>query len=326
MLLEHFPVFVRTTTILLIPFLVIAVTEAALFLADYRVEGERSVLQMVFSSLAPLNWTAILIGTIFTRGVISLLIAQILLAPLKRVRAELVFSLLRRMLGPTFIATVIVGITMVLPASLGLSLIQTGTAAARAMGAAAPWDGVLSLHSGGAILLGAILLVVAYHFACELMQLANAVLAEERPIRDAIRRSRELRRRAPADTIAVGLFVLILPMLPALVIPLFGLGSAGPVLTVVVAACVILFRIVTITINAVLVAMLYFKARLTAGEPIEDVLRCQYVTEPPPKTLWQQRLDVSLQTLRSGSRLPGDSGSGSGSGSSSGSRERPSRP
>ncbi|MBK6426113.1 MAG: serine/threonine protein kinase [Blastocatellia bacterium] len=96
MLIEHAPVFFRTTAILLTPFIVLVAAEALIYFTLVESDEYGSTARLAMSALGPLNWIVILLGTIFARGVITLLIGQILLAPLKKLRVELVFSLLKR--------------------------------------------------------------------------------------------------------------------------------------------------------------------------------------------------------------------------------------
>ena len=321
MLIEHAPVFFRTTAILLTPFIVLVAAEALIYFTLVESDEYGSTARLAMSALGPLNWIVILLGTIFARGVITLLIGQILLAPLKKLRVELVFSLLKRMLVPALQAAVIIGLAALLPATIGFGLFKVLVFPSLVPAHSTMESIVVAMGTAGAVALGVSLLGIAYLVACETTQLANVILVEGLPIRQALRRSRELRRRTTPDTLVVGLFVL-LPLLTPTVIELVQWKIvSGPTTGGIAAATVCALRLVVITFNAVLIATLYFKQRLTAGESIEAVLACQFVSEPPPKTAWQQRLNVSLESLRSGDRSTYTSGvrSGARSGARSGS-------
>ena len=323
MLIEHLPVFLRTTAVLLTPYFILVAAEALLFLSLLEVEDDSSVARLALGALAPLNWTLILVGTIFARGIITLLIAQILLAPLKKLRVELVFSLLKHMLVPVLQAAAIIGVAAVFPASIGIALIKAVLLPSFVPGHTLPGTIAAMIGDAGTIVLGTIVLAVAYAVACELLQLATVILVEKLPIAAAIRRSRELRRRATPDSLVVAVFV-ILPLVTPTVIELMQSDLVrGPVAGAIAAAAIFLLRLVFVTFNAVLIATLYFKQRQTAGESIEAVLACQYVSEPPPKTMWQQRLSVSLESLRSGDRSSYASGLRSGARSGAGKDSQP---
>lgn len=314
---EHLPEFLRTTALLVSPYFVLVVAEALLYLALLEDGIHVPTARTALEALGPLNWLVILLGTIFSRGVITLLIGQILLVPLKKLRVELVFSLLKRMLIPAIKVAMIVGISGVLPATIGLGLLKVAIFPSL-VGAHSSMAALAStLGTSGSILLGASLLVVAYVVACETMQMANVVLVEGISVRQALHRSRELRRRTASDTLVVGLFILVALLTPTVVEVMQWDVVRGPFVVAIAATTICLLRLAAITFNAVLIATLYFKQRQTAGESIEAVLACQFVSEPPPKTVWQQRLNVSLESLRSGDRT---SFSGLRSGARSGAR------
>lgn len=302
MYLEHFTLFVRTTAVLLAPYFLVVAIETAFALVLVETMSDGRVLPAIVNSLALLSWTAILVGTIFGRGVSTLLIAQIMLAPLRKVRATLVFSRLRSRMIPALQATFLLGLGVVLPATVGVRMLEHGIRVINAPEQSMIGSHSMAVDAFGPITFGAALVILAYVVACDLLQLANAVVAEALPIRVAIRRSRELRRRAPGDTLAVGLFVLFLPVIPTVLELWLREEVLDPILIVLFVLAIAVFRVATIALNAVLVAVLYVKERHTAGESIDAVLSCQYVSEPPPQTLWQQRLNVSLESLRSSSK------------------------
>ncbi len=302
LLIEHFPVFVRTTSVLLIPYFLLVTIELLLFVTLVEEDAFSPALRVAAGTLGPLNWMMILLGTIFSRGVITLLTGQVLLAPLKKLRPELVYSLLKRMIVPALQGAALIGMLAVLPASIGFGLVKT--LLFPLLASAHTTTGMVAslLGPAGTLAVGTGLVLFAYFSACELLQLANVILVEKLPIRQAIRRSRELRRRATPDSLVVSVFVLLPLMMPNVVDLLQSGVVDGPVGGTVGAFVLCLSRLLAVTFNAAIIATLYFKQRQSAGESIEAVLACQYVSEPPPKTMWQQRLNVSLESLRSGDR------------------------
>jgi hypothetical protein len=124
-----------------------------------------------------------------------------------------------------------------------------------------------------------------------------ALLVENRGVRDAVKRSRELSLRSRRDVRAVAT-VSILPLavsslLLSMTFKLFDLAgdsTAAKVVELVVSTTILLF---THPYIAVLTGLLYLKLRQTEGESIEEVLDQQFVDEELPRSRWQQRLSGS---------------------------------
>jgi hypothetical protein len=300
--LEHLPVFVGATAALLAPyFAVLAATLAVDGLRHGGVVGPDTAafaLRVLFvAELATLMLAAIL-----TRGVSLLVIAQILLAPLKRVRIAFALEALRRLLWPSLQGVAAWALLFVVPTLLAI-------ACARAAGALlASGERVEAVTLALAAVASA---AVGFKYLCDTLQLAGVILAEGLGLRAALGRSRELARRIPADTRLVAAINVGLAALPIALGPeLEALREtfAGAAATIVALA---VYRLLVTAVMAVLVGVLYFKQREANAESVESLLGPQQPTARETSK-WQQRLDLSLMSLRASGSQPDLPGADSG--------------
>ena len=287
--LERFPLVFRFTSVLLAPFYAVVLLELSLaLLAAYgrlHVPGGAASIAFAVAEMALL-----IVGGTLARGVAVLVVAQTLLAPLKKARVSIALSVLYRFWSAVSTSTLVVLVLVVVPLLLGIACGRAGLAAL-------PHDAV-----GGMTLLAvaAAGLAVALASWCETMQFTSAILAEGLGWREALRRSRQLGRRTATETLLLAATSLVIVGVPSVVGPwLESLRVTVPGLVLSVAGLA-LYRHVTVAILAIMVAVLYFKQRVMEGEPIEPILDQQFLAEPPPRSRWQKRLEVSLASRQAG--------------------------
>jgi hypothetical protein len=144
------------------------------------------------------------------------------------------------------------------------------------------------------LLAGAPLLWLALRKWIDYQLFPIVLLVEDRPVREGLRRSRDLSRRSRREVAAVAVASLvplaIASVFTAMLYRLFGLTPdllVAKLVDYVGSAPILLFADPFIS---VLAGLLYLKLRQTEGESIEDTLACQFVDEEPPRSRWQQRL------------------------------------
>src|SRR5581483_7453556 len=117
--------------------------------------------------------------------------------------------------------------------------------------------------------------------------------------RNAVRRSKELVKRARLTVIAIVLIHLLLPALLGLLFTAaFGIKSRhmgeGAKLSVRVGELIpTIIKIFTLPLLSMLTALLYLKVRQLGGERFNQMLD-QFESEEAPRTRWQQRMRERL--------------------------------
>jgi hypothetical protein len=284
---EHYPTLFRVGLVAMLPY-VVASTLLALFLMAGRAGMVPPGLEGVGRALLFGACIATLaIGTVLSRGLYVLVLAQSILGRQRGVRIDLALSTLRRYIVPTLGAAVIVAALFAVP----LQLTQAG--AGRAAGAWAAGEIVSALAwalASCAGLLGALTVAVYIQFY------PIVILVENLAFRTGLRRSRALVRRLPRDATLVAVTAVALALLLTVFSPVAELGEHGSGAGVPGYLLEMAVRLAVVPVASGLVAALYIKARQAGREPLDDLLDIQYVRGEAPRTTWQQRVIVPLRS------------------------------
>ncbi len=321
----HYPLFLRISFVASLPyFLVNAVDVTNAVLARTGVASAFASDLLDF----PLLLLSILTGflaSVVSKGVTTLMLAQLLLAPLRRPRARLAASVflrhLGRIAGGAFLVSALVVVPLILGGfALGLAVFFAGTAfdvdirfGGMALGYQA--DSTSAIGTTESIAIGAaaavaavVLLWLALRNWISYQLFPIVLLVESRRVREGLTRSRRLSLRARREVVAVA-FASLAPMVAASLLSatLYHLlsltaNTAGAKVVDLLGSAPIM--ILTDPFVSVLAGLLYLKLRQTDGESIEDVLDCQFVDEEQPRSRWQQRLSsgalLATPSARSG--------------------------
>jgi hypothetical protein len=190
------------------------------------------------------------------------LVVQAIVAPLQPLRARTAWTVIRRRWRPFALATV---------------LVVTAT------------------------LVGSLLLVVpGLLFACAHALYAPAIVMEDRPVRAALRRARDLARRAPTTVLIITALQFTLPILVWIAsVDLnvtfaldehwnpgefgFGFSTSGAVVPYQ------LLNVVVTPLTGTMTALLYLKTRHAGGESLRDAAE-RLAGVDIPRSRWQQRM------------------------------------
>lgn len=290
----HSGQFLKLAFLFLLPSLALAVLR---FLMDAAVAVDATTEEAaarVQAVLWVLDVVVALVIGIAARGVFVLVLAQILLAPMREVRVKLAYDVLFRAFAPSLCAALLILATVVGPLVGGYYLATAAPTAVSAwlMEAGYGVSAALAARTAG-VLLAAACWYLGFRFWVAFLQVPSLILVESLRVNAAIRRSIELGRRLPADTLLIGFISLAVPgvimLLVAQAEPLLpGLLGEGTKIALTMIA-----RLASSAVVPVLAAVLYLKLRQAGGESIEEVLNSQFVTEEPPRARWQRRLDIS---------------------------------
>jgi serine/threonine protein kinase len=298
---EHYPLFLGIVFVAGAPFLcvnVLQVLNVAL--------RESAVISNVAGGVAafPLLVLGLIAGfftSVVSKSMAATVLAQLLLAPLRKAKVRVAASVLKRHLGR--IALGALRVSSVVMGLFALGLLTGGFAfyfLTTALGSVPePWVGPAAAGVSSVVLAVASVLLVRLGFRkwIDFQVFPIVLLVENRGVRDAVKRSRELSLRSRRDVRAVAT-VSIVPLavsstLLSMTFKLFELAgdsTAAKIVELVVSTTILLF---THPYIAVLTGLLYLKLRQTEGESIEEVLDQQFVDEELPRSQWQQRLSGS---------------------------------
>jgi serine/threonine protein kinase len=284
---EHYPTLFRVGLVTMLPYLA-ASTLLALFLEAVRSDVIPPGLETGGGVLLfGLCIATLALGTVLSRGLYVLVLAQSIFARHRGVRIDLALGTLRRFILPTLGAAAIVASLFAIP----LQLAHLG--AGRATGA---WDAGQIVPALAWAIASCAGLLAALAIAVHIQFYPIVILVENLSLRAGLRRSRALMRRLPRDATIVAVMAVVMAVLLTAYSPVAGLsagahgvGAASYLLEMVV-------RLAVVPIASGLVAALYIKARQAGREPIDDLLDIQFVRGETARTTWQQRVIVPLRS------------------------------
>jgi serine/threonine protein kinase len=255
---EHFPSFLRISLLVHIPLIVLAIAQTANDLAKEQLPS------LVYNIAAVVLGLSMFIVQLLTYGVISgvtvLIVLQLIIAPLRPVQIGAAFRHLRRRAKP-FITT-----------ALLILLLQ---------------------------FLGFFLLIIGFFIISVRYTLYSpVVLVENLRNRAAMRRAKELMRRARGTVIAVFMIHFLLPVITQGVIVqlLIGITDSRSAFTHTIGTrLALLVNILLVPLMSVMTALVYLKTRRAGGETTDELL-AQF-EESAPRTNWQQRMRERLTSV-----------------------------
>jgi hypothetical protein len=255
---EHFPSFLRISLLAHIPLIVIAIAQTANELA------KDYMLPIAHNVLTGVLGLLAFIVQLLAYGVISgvtvLIVLQLIIAPLRPVQTGAAFRHLKRRAKP-FITT-----------ALLILLFQ---------------------------FLGFFLFIIGFFIVSVRYTLYSpVVLVENLRNRAAMRRARELMRRARGTVIAIFMIHVLLPMFTQALIVQFltGITRSRSAFTVTIGGrLALMLNILIVPLMSVMTALVYLKTRRAGGETTDELL-AQF-EESAPRTNWQQRMRERLTSV-----------------------------
>ncbi len=263
---EHFPTFLRLSLLAHLPIIFIV---ALVFLYDLM------SARKVFSTTANIALTILLnlllafaqyLASAVIAGVTVPLVIQLFVAPLRPLRIRTAFRILKKRLRPFMLTTLLVG---------AMSLIGL----------------VLAV-------IPAFFVLVRYHLY------GPVVLMEGLEKRAALRRAKELMRRARRTVIIILLIQFAIPFGAQFIITRLAGGFSGEKVGAggkVIARLAILINIFIVPLISILTALVYLKVRQAGGESVKETLD-QFEDEDTARSQWQtqmrERLSLHTRTTR----------------------------
>jgi hypothetical protein len=244
------------------------------------------------------------------RGLSAVLISQLTLAPMRKVRLRIALGLVRRrvrvfvLAGLTFLGFTVVPISLFLGLLIAaLSAVVAGMPAITAVG--------MFVAAAGAGWL-------AIHWMVRTALLPVVVLVEDLGAAASFRRAAQLSRRVGRTLAAVSLLLLLLFAISN------GLSAAlryapamlsnralahWPALEFGSNLVAVLFDAAIAPIFAIVHAVLYIKARQAGGETLDEIVDLPFVEQELPRTRWQLRMqssEIRRQTAEVNQKIPSD--------------------
>ncbi|HQR37257.1 MAG TPA: hypothetical protein PLF26_02560, partial [Blastocatellia bacterium] len=311
---DHYPLFLRISFLALLPYLMVRVVD----LANFGLEASGAVSHVVTGlTVIPLLFLALVtsfLASVVSRGVATLVLAQLLLAPLSKARVRLAVSAIRPRLvtiargavagfvvviGPLIVAFIAFGFTIFFGGMMFELVDEQWVRPA--------WAAVLCVIAAG------VTVPLAWYALRQLVryQLFPVVLlVEDLGVRAGLRRSRELAHRSMRDVASVTV-VTFLPLLFSSVVTSTLYALTGLTAGSVPARLVDLFASAPIVILAdpfvsVMTGLLYLKLRRAEGERVEDILNRQFADQEAPQRRWQ--VILSSGSLSQSSPVRSDGG------------------
>ena len=255
---ERFPIFFRIAVLAYLPVIGVTLLQILFSFLNARDAMPKAVAITLIIILALLSTIVNFLAPSIISGLTALLVTQWFLAPLRPVNLGGALAVLRKKAWPFFTTGLLV-----------TTLFVVGC--------------ILFLLPG---------LIVLSRYALY----APIVLVEGLKNRAAMRRSRELTRRAPRTVWTVVLLHLLIPMsISALVGGLIALGKkAGLNVGAELAGIVpVLFNILLTPLLSITTALLYLKMRKAGGETLEGT-SALFEQQDAPRSKWQQRMRERL--------------------------------
>lgn len=267
---EHFPKFFRVSLLVMLPIITISLLDVANVILSRRGIIPAGTSGVLTICLGVLSVLGGFVASSIIVGVTIRLVNQLFLAPLRPIELRLAFAALKKRLRP-FIATALI--------------VLIGT------------------------LLRMILLIVPgviYYINSSLA--ASVVMMENLRGRAAIRRSRELVKRARPTVIGVIAMQYLIPIFfSSLVASIFSLalhGNPGQrhLATKIIQVVTQMINVLVVPLISTLSSLLYLKTRAAGGESLADAfIRLQEEEQPSKK--WELRIRERMHSSTTASRL-----------------------
>ncbi|HEX8140471.1 MAG TPA: protein kinase [Pyrinomonadaceae bacterium] len=290
---EHFPTFLKISLLAHAPLIVI---EGLLFWNDVALTkrlGPPALLVSTTIILSLLTFVVNFLTHSVIVGMTVLIVMQLIIAPLRPVKAREVFAVLKARWRPFLSTSIRVTIRLLLGFALGAVLLFIPGLVM-----------MIRYKLYVPFILGIVLacipgLVIMIRYTLYV----PVVLIEGLEKKAALKRARELMRRSRLTVIIVVLLQLSIPFLISTIVGRFAIASVrdrnsiAPKIYIRLAA---LLNIFVIPLISIMGALLYMKMRQIGGEPLTDILK-HLETGDRPRSKWQQRMRARLSlSTRSG--------------------------
>jgi hypothetical protein len=287
---ENLPVFIRLFAVAYAPLVIIRLIKLGMELAGDPLPASVMIVWnysfvLVFASIATFFASAIV------RGVSALLLAQLAVAPLRPLRINLAFSVLRQQVRSLFLGALIyLGL-----ASIPL-LVFFVAFDAFANGSAFVLRGetstALKLETAGAlaVAIGAGYFLLRNFVTYSLFPIV--LLVENSGVIQALKRSSALVGRGRDAVVPVAVVESMqwaVPMTVSFAVAAI-LGS-WEIRAIVVVATATVTELLVSPVVSIAYAMLYLKLRQAGGESVDDALDEQYVKQDVHRTSWMRRME-----------------------------------
>jgi serine/threonine protein kinase len=314
----HMPLFLRIAVLAGLPYFVVHTLELTNGWFGDAGLAPTVVTVVILIALMALTIVTRFLASVLSKSLAALVVAQVLLAPLRKPRVRVAGTHLVRQLGKIASGAFALSGIVLLPLFASVGFLALGLAIGQSrFGWSVDVDPSLAAlrfgdgARGGGI--GIVALVAAFALSLSAAgyalkkwidyQLFPIVLVvEDLGVRAGLARARDLAGRSRREVRAVALAALVPLTAAAAAVAMFHsllgvepMSIAGRLLDLTVSAPIMILADPFIS---VLAALLYLKLRESAGEPIEDVLECQFVDEEAPRSRWQQRLSSGVRSGR----------------------------
>lgn len=286
---DNFDTFLRLFAIAFVPVIGLRLLRSASHFFEASAPQWFTVTWNVVFGVIALGIATFLAAAI-SRGVSAMLLAQLAVAPLRKVRIHLALSALRKRIGPLLLGSVVYLGIVAVPLAIFITTLRWGLAGAPHM-FEGPGRTMRMVRVGGEFLLAAASGYVAFRNFITYALFPVVLLLEGLGVRAALERSRALVSRGrrfilPIAFIEFGEYVL------EVVLGLFFMSlslnwTLDKVLNIASDAGL---ELLVVPIEAVAYAMIYLKLRQAGGESLDEMLDEQFVEQEIPKTKWMQRM------------------------------------
>lgn len=286
---EHFAVFWRLMVIALGPLIVIRLLKLGTDLLGSEVAFFGSAVWqvgfgLVFAGLAMFYAAALM------RGVSALLLTQVMVAPLGRVRMSIGKTLIRRRFsrmldGGLWYLMLVIAPLVVFLVSMG-TFLEVASA-----GLYGGFDVRLALITVVSLVIAGVSGSLTFRNVVNTSMLPITILIEGVPVRDAFRRSRELVARARQMIVPVAMVELLgYAAILTFSVVAFGVVFDRLLARVLTEVFAIALEGLLLPLLGVAYAGLYLKLRQAGGENIHLLLDDKYVRRELPKTKWMEQM------------------------------------
>lgn len=255
---EHFPSFMRVSLLAHIPLIALAILATVNDLAEGQMPRAAHIAATGIIGLLSFIVQLLAYGVI--SGVTALVVLQLIIAPLRPVQIGSAFRYLKRRAKP-FLTT-----------ALLILLFQ---------------------------FLGFFLCIIGFFIVSVWYTLYSpVVLVENLRNRAAMRRAKELMRRARMTVIVIFMIHLLLPITTQAIIVQLLVGIAeneAAFMSAIGQRLALMLNILFVPLMSIMTALVYLKTRRAGGETTDDLL-AQLEDDAAPRTHWQQRMRERLTT------------------------------
>jgi hypothetical protein len=301
---ENLPTFLRLFLVAYTPLFAIRVVKLIVALTLTGVVPDRVMFAWDVGFGTIVAGVATFLAAAVSRGVASLALAQLIEAPLQKVRIKVALGVLTKRVRPLLLGSVAFLLLIILPLSIFIESLNAfmDDWSVVASGYLDPRRELFGLAEL-AIAIGSFYVTFSNLVSYSLFPIA--LLVEGKGVRDALRRSKEIvaRGRSAVTTVtALGLLEFIIPITFSYVfVALVPEWMANKIAVVSVAT---VCELVISPIESVAYAMLYLKLRQAGGESLDEMIKEQLVQQDISKARWMQRMLRRVASGVSESREP----------------------